>query len=69
MSILDTPIIAFTSEQRADVLRVGEITAQLDRLVMPALVAGDVMHGMRLQKVARLARAAIQARVEEAGHV
>jgi hypothetical protein len=69
MSILDTPIIAFTSEQRADVLRVGEITAQLDRLVMPALVAGDVMRGMRLQKVARLARDVVRAWVGEVGHV
>jgi hypothetical protein len=73
MTIMCTPIKAFTPEQRTLLLSAGEIIAAIDalvpRLVPAALLRGDVMQALDLLRVANLARDVIKARVGEAAHV
>jgi hypothetical protein len=64
---MDTPLIAFTSAQWAALIDTRRAIAAVERESTAALLAGNIELALLMQAEANLARAAIQARVEEVG--
>ncbi|MFH5927424.1 hypothetical protein [Roseomonas xinghualingensis] len=57
-----TPILSFTEAEWADLFTASRCIAGIERHVMRALTEGDVMLALDLQRVATLARAAVEAK-------
>jgi hypothetical protein len=65
MNIMDTPVVCFSLEERANLIRLGQVLAVLERFGVDALDSGHPAEGAVILSDVRLARAAVRARIRE----